>query len=464
MVAVPDAESLLADRYRLKQLVGSGASGQVWRAVDERLRREVAVKTVDLARHHGDPGIVARFQREVRTSAALHSPHVAAIYDSGQDEQIAFMVMELLSGPSLAALIAAEGPLDWDRGLALATNVAVGLADAHAEGVIHRDLKPGNVVLHDGLAKIVDFGIARATESGERTLTSPSTITGTAAYMSPEQASGQEVTPATDLYSLGCVLFALFTGQPPFAGPSALATAGAHVHEAAPRLRDRRPDAPAPLDTLVAHLLAKVPEQRPDARTTARALGRLRAELRKPTGAAQPDELTGPMAAITAPIPPVRAPLPPAAAPPSADDDVHRTAVMPAIEVAAAAASGRRTEQPSPTPPARPTPRETRAARRRPGMALRWLVTILLALALAAVAWVGLGQPTPWAPATPSASPTRTTPSRTAAPTVTLPIVVPTQPTTPPPTTPTTSAAPSPSATPTPTAPAASTPTAQPSG
>ncbi len=466
---MPAPESLLADRYRLKQLVGAGASGQVWRALDERLRREVAVKTVDLARHHGDPGIVARFQREVRTSAALHSPHVAAIYDSGQDEQIAFMVMELLSGPSLAALISAEGPLDWDRGLGLATDIAAGLADAHAEGVIHRDLKPGNVVLHDGVAKIVDFGIARATKSGDRTLTSPATITGTAAYMSPEQASGQQVSPATDLYSFGCLLFALFTGQPPFTADTALATAGAHVHAPAPRLRDVRPDAPAPLDTLVAHLLAKQPEQRPDARTTARALGRLRAELRKPGGAVQDDELTAPMAAITAPLPPVQAPLPPATVPLVGPEDAHPTAVMPALEVAAAAASGQRAEQPNrPVQPGRPPRRETRAARRRPGSALRWLVTILLALALAAVAWVGLGQPTPWAPSTPTAAPTRTTASRTAAPTVTLPIVVPTQPTATTPTTaPTSSAAPSPSATPTPTptAPAASdTPTAQPSG
>lgn len=471
MVAVPAAESLLADRYRLKRLVGAGASGQVWLAVDERLRREVAVKTVDLAHHHGDPGIVARFQREVRTSAALHSPHVAAIYDSGQDQHIAYMVMELLSGPSLAALLDADGPLDWDRGLALADDIAAGLADAHAEGIIHRDLKPGNVVLHDGLAKIVDFGIARATDTSDRTMTSPETVTGTAAYMSPEQATGREVTPATDLYSLGCLLFTLFTGRPPFTAGTALATAGAHVHDAAPRLRDARPDAPAAVDALVTQLLSKDAAERPDARTTARALARLRDESRRTSGPGDA-ESTAPMPPITGRQPPVTAVLPaapPLATPPPvsqraagvpptpAPSLTPRTAVMPAVEAA-----------PRPTPgaesargvPASPTQRR----RRRPGSWLPWLVTLVLALALAVVAWVGLGQPNPLAPTTPTTSapaPTTTT-TRTTVPTITIPNVVPTQTTTstsaPTPTP--TSAAPTPTTAPTSTAPD---PTAQPS-
>ena len=161
MGPVPAADSLLADRYRLLELVGVGANGQVWRAVDERLRREVAVKTVDLTVHHDDPGIVARFRREVRTSAALSSPYIAAIYDGGQDHQTAFMVMELLTGPSLAALIA-EGPLDWTLGLRIAADVATGLADAHAAGIVHRDLKPANLRIDTRRRRIavLDFGIA----------------------------------------------------------------------------------------------------------------------------------------------------------------------------------------------------------------------------------------------------------------------------------------------------------------
>lgn len=458
MVAVPAAESLLADRYRLKRLVGAGASGQVWLAVDERLRREVAVKTVDLAHHHGDPGIVARFQREVRTSAALHSPHVAAIYDSGQDQHIAYMVMELLSGPSLAALLDADGPLDWDRGLALADDIAAGLADAHAEGIIHRDLKPGNVVLHDGLAKIVDFGIARATDPGDRTLTSPATITGTAAYMSPEQATGRKVTPATDLYSLGCLLFTLFAGRPPFSAGTALATAGAHVHEAAPRLQDARPDAPAAVDALVAQLLSKDPAERPDARTTARALARLRDTVRR-TGDPGDAEVTAPMPPITGRQPPVTAVLPPTALPPQpvlptpTPSLTPHTAVMPAVEAIPSTTPG--------TASAQGVPVQTERRPRRPGGVLPWLVTFVLALALAAVAWVGLGQPTPWAPSptvTASTSPTRT---RTPPPTSTLPIVVPTPTTAPSTTSPSPTPAPT-STTPEPTAPA-STPTAQPS-
>lgn len=453
MGPVPAADSLLADRYRLLELVGVGANGQVWRAVDERLRREVAVKTVDLTVHHDDPGIVARFRREVRTSAALSSPYIAAIYDGGQDHQTAFMVMELLTGPSLAALIA-EGPLDWTLGLRIAADVATGLADAHAAGIVHRDLKPANVVLHGGVAKLVDFGIARATDTTDGTLTSPGTLVGTAAYLSPEQAIGRAVTPATDLYSLGCVLFEMFGGRPPFRAGTAVALAGAHVHDAAPRLRQVRPDAPAALDALVDQLLAKSPTQRPDARTTARALARLLEGHQ-----AEDPESTAPMAAITGPQPPIVAPLavdaPRAESLPDADH--QRTAVMPAIDVPS-----------TPVPPTRvPPTRVPRADReadrrpRRPGGVLPWLVTFVLALALAAVAWVGLGQPTPWAPSptvTASTSPTRT---RTPPPTSTLPIVVPTPTTAPSTTSPSPTPAPT-STTPEPTAPA-STPTAQPS-
>nr|NLI50954.1 protein kinase [Propionibacterium sp.] len=458
---MPAADTRLADRYRLVEAVGAGAAGQVWRAVDERLRREVAVKTVDLAVHHGDPGIVARFQREVQTSAALTSPYIAAIYDSGQDEQTAYMVMELLSGPSLAALVDADGPLDWAKGLGFATDIASGLADAHAAGVIHRDLKPGNVVLHGGVAKIVDFGIARATDTSDRTMTSPETVTGTAAYMSPEQATGREVTPATDLYSLGCLLFTLFTGRPPFTAGTALATAGAHVHDAAPRLRDARPDAPAAVDALVTQLLSKDAAERPDARTTARALARLRDTVRR-TGDPGDAEVTAPMPPITGRQPPVTAVLPPTALPPQpvlptpTPSLTPRTAVMPAVEAIPHPTTGTASD--------RGVPVQTERRRRRPGSWLPWLVTLVLALALAAVAWVGLGQPNPLAPTKPAATPAPVpTATRTTAPTITLPIVVPTQPTTTAAPTPTpTTTAPSPTPAPTTTAPAP-TPTAEPS-
>ena len=409
MRVVPAAETRIAERYRLLDEIGAGASGTVWRALDERLQRQVAVKTVDLAVHHDDPGIVARFRREVQTSAALNSPHVAAIYDSGQDHQVAYMVMELLNGPSLATLLATDGPLDWQRGLTIAVDVASGLADAHAAGVIHRDLKPGNVVLHGGVAKIVDFGIARVTDPGDRTLTSPATVTGTAAYMSPEQASGHEVTPATDLYSLGCLLFALFTGHPPYTAGTPLAQAAAHVHEPAPRLRDQRADTPPALDVLIASLLAKTPHERPDARTAARALTRLRGG--PPAGLADADA-TGPMPPITAARPAIATPRPPTVVPPSqAPSPQHpATAIMPAVAA---------------PPPNDAIPREPERRQRRPRGVLPWLVTAVLALALAAVAWVILSQFFPAAPAptTPAPAPTTATSS---APASTIPLVPPT--------------------------------------
>ncbi len=373
---MPAAGTVLADRYRLLQRIGSGATGEVWRARDERLAREVAVKIVDLQAQQDAPGAVARFRREATASAAISSPHIVSVYDAGQDGSDAFLVMELLTGPSLKDLIETVGPLDLDRGLSVAAQTASGLADAHAAGFVHRDLKPGNVVMHNGVPKIVDFGIARLADPGDATQTSAATVAGTAAYMSPEQASGKQVSTPSDLYSFGCLLFAMFTGAAPFAGRGPIEQATAHVHEAAPALSERWPDAPPGLNALVGRLLSKDPAARPDARTVIGELERIAADHASPS--ALPD---------TAPLPAV-------------EPAREHTAVMPAVEAT-----------PEPVGAALLTPvgsddeeRPPATRGRRGAGILPWLVTLLLAAAAAVVGWLVLSQTHPQP--TPTASPT----------------------------------------------------------
>lgn len=272
---MPLPDALLADRYRLIECIGRGAAGKVWRARDERLDRIVALKTVHVAADADAPGAVARFRREARASAAISSPFVVSVYDAGRDGDHAFLVMELLSGPSLKDLLGERGPLPLREGLRVTADVACGLAAAHAAGFVHRDLKPGNVVFGDAVPKIVDFGIARLADPGDATMTSASMVAGTAAYMSPEQAMGKSVGPASDAYALGSLLFTVFTGEPPFTHASAVEQATAQVREDPPSLAERRPDLPAALVSLAAQLLEKDAAARPSAAQVADALDAL---------------------------------------------------------------------------------------------------------------------------------------------------------------------------------------------
>lgn len=296
-----DAAPGVPDRYTLLSPLGHGAMGTVWRARDEALGREVAIKVVRLA-GPGSPTSLSRFRRETEATAAIDDPRVVRVHDAGSDLGVAWLVMELLPGPSVAALVADEGPLPWDRGLALAEDVARGLAAAHAAGVVHRDIKPGNVVLRDTQAVIVDFGIARLAETVEGTHTATGVITGTAAYLAPEQARGETVTPATDLYSFGCLLTTMFTGTSPFTAELAVAQAFAHVSTPPPRLAERRPDVPPALDELVARLLEKDPALRPDAATTADELARIRGDRSAASGLSPiaPTEQTAPLTRLDA--------------------------------------------------------------------------------------------------------------------------------------------------------------------
>jgi serine/threonine protein kinase len=249
------ASEVIADRYRLERRLGGGMS-EVWEATDLDLDRMVAIKVLA---PHADP---TRFEREARAVAALAHPNVCTLYSYGERGGRAFMVLEYLPGGSLEDRLAGNAHLpDQDVGR-IASEIAAGLAHAHARGVVHRDLKPSNILFDaQGRAKIADFGIALlGQQSG---LTQAGTVFGTAAYLSPEQAAGEPATPASDVYAFGVILFRMLTGQLPFASDDALTVAAMHREQAAPLVTSIRPDAPARLESLAAAALAKSPRDRP---------------------------------------------------------------------------------------------------------------------------------------------------------------------------------------------------------
>ena len=235
--------------------------GEVWRASDAVLGREVAVKT--LAFSPSDAEVVKRFERESRALARLNHPNVVPVFDSGSDDGASYMVMQLLSGPSLAALIAERGPLPLADALEYGRQAAAGLAAAHRAGLVHRDVSPANLILDgSGTLKVVDFGVARLAD-GSPTLTMTGTVFATPGYVSPEQAAGRPADARSDLYALGCVLYALLAGEPPFKAEHPLGVVQQHLTSPPPPLGERRADVPAELDSLLAAMLAKEPGERP---------------------------------------------------------------------------------------------------------------------------------------------------------------------------------------------------------
>ncbi len=284
-------EHPIAGRYDLTSRIGSGSSGVVWRARDTRLQRDVAVKLVNLSTAP-DPAIGERMRREAIGTARLNHPNIVSIFDAGIERGHAYLVMELVDGHTVADLVKTRGPFTVTGAARVAGDVASALAAAHQAGIVHRDIKPANVmVTGSGQVKVLDFGIAQLIDS-DATLTAPATAIGSAAYMSPEQASGQPVGPATDVYALGCLLMTMLTGQPPFVGDNAVAVAAQQVSGLAPRLADRI-QVPRALDTLVNSLLAKNPASRPDAAAVQSRLVEVRRNL---TG-----DLIGPLAGGTPP-------------------------------------------------------------------------------------------------------------------------------------------------------------------
>ena len=320
-------EQLLAARYRLEREIGAGGMGRVWRARDIRLDREVAIKTVDLSGVR-DPSLAGRFQREIVLTARLTSPYTVTVFDGGVDGSTAYLVMELLRGESLAELIARRGPLGLTATLDVARQVTLGLAAAHAVGLVHRDIKPANVMLTEGgRVKLLDFGIAQLTGQADPHLTAPSMTIGTAAYMSPEQAAGLRVDAATDLYALGCLIMTMMTGRPPFDGDQPVVVAGHQINSAPPRLNQRRPDVPQGLDALVAGLLAKTPLERASTAATLRALEHLQGN---PSAATVPVAVPPPTPPPTAaPMQPTRPYTQPAPAQSAASHGVRGPAHLP---------------------------------------------------------------------------------------------------------------------------------------
>ncbi|WP_433612658.1 protein kinase domain-containing protein [Dactylosporangium sp. CA-139114] len=256
------AGRLLNGRYELRSVIGRGGMADVWLAVDGRLDRPVAVKIL-----HGDggadPSLPERFEREAHTAARLSHPSIVAVYDFGVDDGTPYLVMELVQGHSLADELAA-GPLDPRRAAHIAERVCDALEAAHTAGVVHRDVKPANILISaEGEVKVCDFGIASITDRAQTALTAPATVIGTSSYMAPEQVLGEPVDARTDLYALGCVLYTMLTGRPPFIADSPVQTAWQQVHEAAVPVAVLRPGLPPRLADLVGALLAKRATDRP---------------------------------------------------------------------------------------------------------------------------------------------------------------------------------------------------------
>jgi serine/threonine-protein kinase len=269
---VENAEHIVANRYRLRDQLGRGGMGIVWRAHDERLGREVALKVLHpwVA---DDAELRARFEREAAALARLEHPNVVRLYDVLEDRGQTVLVLELVEGDGLHAVVAGR-TLSWDEARRLCAPVAAALAHAHARGVVHRDLTPSNVLVERGSGRVVvtDFGLARLVR-GATTAPVSGVLAGTPEYWAPEQASGAETGPATDLYSLGCILFQLLSGRLPFEGEDRLATGLRRAHELAPSLGTVAPQAPVEAVRIVDVLLARQPAVRGDAVAAALALG-----------------------------------------------------------------------------------------------------------------------------------------------------------------------------------------------
>ena len=248
-------------RYRLERPLGHGGMASVYLGRDSELDRPVAVKLL-AENAAADSGLRERFVREARIAARLSHPNIVGVFDAGEDEGRPYIVMECVEGETLSELLARRGQLPPDEARGLALQAARGLAHAHAAGLVHRDIKPQNLLLReDGTLKIADFGIARAAEG--TALTQAGTVLGTAAYLAPEQALGEEVTSAADVYSLGAVLYELLTGRPPYEFDSLADLADKQRRHAITPVRELAPDVPPDLEALVMRCLARNPAYRP---------------------------------------------------------------------------------------------------------------------------------------------------------------------------------------------------------
>ena len=369
----------LAGRYRLDEVIGRGGMSTVYRGTDLALDREVAVKVALDPLAEENPVYVARFKREARAAASFSRPGVVTVYDAGADGPTRYIVMELVDGQNLSQVLREQEPdhrLAPARAAWIAEQIADTLAAAQAAGVVHRDIKPANVMITpDDQVKVLDFGIARTADGG--TLTQAASVLGTAPYMAPEQAMGNPADARSDIYSLGCVLYEMLTGRPPFVAdlPDAVLHQQVRVQPKPPR--ERNANVPPALDALVLQMLAKNPDDRPQ--TAGEVRDRLAAFL------------SGAPTAPTAPIAPVPLPAEPPTPPPATEATIALSPSAPRPPVARPA-----TVPPPPTPPAR---------KRGSGVYVA-LAVIALALIGAAVAYAiaGGGSSTPSSTASHSSS------------------------------------------------------------
>ncbi|WP_371484533.1 protein kinase [Kitasatospora sp. NBC_00315] len=304
------------------EILGVGGMATVWRGLDRVLGRQVAVKVLNggLA---DDPRFAERFGREAQHAAMLAHPRIAMVFDSGVDQGSPYIVMELVHGRSLSTLLAEQPGLSVEHAVGIGAAVCEALQVAHAAGLVHRDIKPGNIMItYDGGVKVVDFGIARAGSSGAG-LTQAATVLGTAAYLSPEQATASEVDGRSDLYAVGCVLTEMLTGQPPFTAATPVAIAFKHVTEQPPALRALRADVPPALEAAVGRLLAKNPAERPPDAASARA------ELLATVPARPGADRTSELLAAAPPAFPATSAVPATSAGPAAGDQQHTTLLPP---------------------------------------------------------------------------------------------------------------------------------------
>lgn len=253
---------LVGGRYEIGDILGYGGMAEVNYGRDQRLGRNVAVKLLrqDLAR---DESFLIRFRREAQNSASLNHPNIVAVFDTGEDNGVPYMVMEYVPGQTLKEVLMAEGPFDPQRACNVVADMSAALDFSHKHQIIHRDVKPGNVMLSEsGQIKVMDFGIARAMASGQSTMTQTSAVIGTAQYLSPEQARGETVDARSDVYATGCVLYELLVGHPPFTGDNPVSVAYQHVREEPKPPSELNPNIPPEVDAVVMKALAKNPENR----------------------------------------------------------------------------------------------------------------------------------------------------------------------------------------------------------
>ncbi len=265
----PEIGTTLSDRYALTERIAAGGMGEVWAAVDTVLGRTVAVKLLHPALSQ-ESDFVERFRAEARHTASLHHPNIATVFDYGEDDGTAYLVMELVAGQPLSQIIAERAPLSAPETASILAQAATALEAAHQGGVVHRDIKPANILITpEGTAKLTDFGISRAIDTAP--LTQTGQVLGTAQYLSPEQALGQSATASSDIYSLGVVGYEMLTGERPFDSGTAVATALAHVNQPPPLLPVT---IPIGVRDVINAALAKDPADRPEsAAAVAQALG-----------------------------------------------------------------------------------------------------------------------------------------------------------------------------------------------